>query len=78
MAQITLDLGGGGLALQTEDEEDKEKTRKRRPVNKKTTREEGSAERVRGWGEWCDSVCAGAPIWRSHTSRSGPAGAPIW
>ena len=50
MAQITLDLGGGGPALQTEDEEDKEITRKRRPGNRKTTRGEDSAERVRRGG----------------------------
>ena len=48
MAQITWDLGGSGSTLQTEDDEDKERTRKRRPVNKKTTRGEGSAERVQG------------------------------
>ena len=57
MAQITLDLGGSGPALQTEDEEDKEKTRKRRPVNKKTTRGEGSAERVRGGGRSGVTAC---------------------
>ena len=58
MAKITLDLGGSGPALQTEDEEENEKTRKRRPGNRKTTRREGNAARVQGMeGVVCMRVC---------------------
>ena len=71
MAQITLDLGGGGPALQTEDEEDKEKTRKRRPVNKKTTRGEGSAERVRGGGGSGVTACVWVHPYGGATRRAG-------
>ena len=79
MAQITLDLRGGGPALQTEDEEDKEKTRKRRPGNRKTTRGEGSAERVRGGGGSGVHACVWVHLYGGATRRAGgPAGAPIW
>ena len=72
MAQITLDLGGGGPALQTEDEEDKEKTRKRRPGNRKTTRGEGSAERVRGvGGVVCMRVCGCTYMAEPHVALGG-------
>ena len=70
MAQITLDLGGGGPALQTEDEEDKEKTRKRRPANKKMTRGEGSAERVRGGGGSGVTACVWVHLFGGATRRA--------
>ena len=79
MAQITLDLGGGGPALQTEDEEEKEKTRKRRPGNRKTTRGEGSAERVWGGGGRGVHACVWVRLYGGATRRAGgSAGAPIW
>ena len=74
MAQITLDLERGGLAVRRGDKRPRN-DRRVEDDNRGKTKGKGESWRSRGLS---DSVRVGASVWRSRTSRWEVAGAPTW